>query len=431
MLNPGNGCVGGAAILFDLRGNGPVARTLSLVSTYSYNNTFYAHGGNFWANLYTPLGAKIHSKKAFQFFMKGNRWYQELHRMYNHGRDQGCGGLGAGQFLAYTAPRERLRVLGAHESVFAPNPPEALRPALETYHKRDYGACEKAAAALIGKGDTHGLDLQKAEQLRDAAALMQKSIAHDLAWMKSLIAENKPYEASLDLTQLRAVMPAGNAELAAIEEKLSDAGLKQALAQDKKRYDGYIKSLALQLPEAKEEVDGAEWKILVSREDFKRKPEDPKATVWRMKLLESLALAPRGWTESNFDDSTWTETTLPISWHLNHTALFRAPFEVADRDAVKALRLRQWAFRQEDMQVFINGKLVAKITPSGSGGKEISVPLNDHALKLLKKGRNTLAATYKNTWRWGRYFARNETERSNSVYNSGVHLILEMQEKEQ
>ena len=58
--------------------------------------------------------------------------------------------------------------------------------------------------------------------------------------------------------------------------------------------------------------------------------------------------------------------------------------------------------------------------------KEMEVELNDHALKLLKNGRNTLSATYKNTWRWGRYFARNETDKSSSVYNGGVHLILDM-----
>jgi len=117
-----------------------------------------------------------------------------------------------------------------------------------------------------------------------------------------------------------------------------------------------------------------------------------------------------------------------MSWHLNHTAVFRAPFEIKDPSKVKALRLRQWAFRQEDIQVFINGELVAKITPSGSGGKEIEVPLSEDAIKLLRRGRNTLAATYKNTWRWGRYFARSETETSSSVYNCGVHLLLDMQE---
>jgi hypothetical protein len=58
------------------------------------------------------------------------------------------------------------------------------------------------------------------------------------------------------------------------------------------------------------------------------------------------------------------------------------------------------------------------------GGSEITVPLNDHALKLLKTGRNTLAATYKNTWRWGRYFRGGD-----SVYQGGVKLTLEMQER--
>jgi len=426
-LNPGNGGVAGAAILFDLRGNGPVARTCSLVSTYSFNNTSYAHGGHFWVNFYTPLGAKIHSKKAFRFFMNRNRWYQELHRMHDHSRQQDRV-FGAGQFLAYVAPRERLRILGAHESVFAPNPPEALRSALDAYHKRDYAACEEAAASVIEKGDTYGLDLQKAEQLRAAAALVQKSIAHDLARARRLIAENKLYEASQDLTQLKAVMPDGNAELAAIEKTLSDPAAKEILAQGKKRYDAYIRSLALRLPPEKEETEeenGAEWRELVSCEDLKRGVEGPKATMWRMKTLEALSLAPEGWTESDFDDSTWTETTLPISWHDNHTAVLRARFEVADPDAVKALRLRQYAFRQDAIQVFINGKPVAKISESG-GGSQITVPLNDHAMKLLKNGRNTLAATYKHTWRWGRYFRGKD-----SVYHGGINLTLEMQEPEQ
>jgi len=426
MLGPGNGGVAGAAILFDLRGNGPVARTCSFVATHCYNNTWGAHGGHFWLNFYTPLGAKVHGEKSFQFYMKGNRNWQELHRMHDHSRQQNRT-FGAGQFLAYVAPRERLRMLGTHESVFAPNPPGALVPALEAYHRRDYAACEKAAASLIEEGVMHGLDLQKAEQLREAAALIQKSIAHDLARVRSLMTENRPYEASLDLAQLKAVMPESNAELADIETKLSDPALKEALKQDKKRYDAQIKSLAIQLPPEKPEEDGAEWKELVNVVDIKRrqKPEDPepKVTLWRMKILESLALAPEGWTENAFDDSGWTETTLPISWRDNHTAVLRAPFEILNKRDVKALRLRQYAFRQDAIQVSINGRAVAKISESG-GGSQITVPLNDHAVKLLKNGRNTLAATYKHTWRWGRYFRGKD-----SVYHGGVNLSLEMRER--
>ncbi len=78
----------------------------------------------------------------------------------------------------------------------------------------------------------------------------------------------------------------------------------------------------------------------------------------------------------------------------------------------------------ESIQVFINGKPVAKISESG-GGSQITIPLNDHAVKLLKNGRNTLAATYKHTWRWGRYFRGKD-----SVYHGGVNLSLDMQGKD-
>jgi hypothetical protein len=137
--------VAGAAILFDLRGNGPVARTCATVSTFStYNNTAYAHGGHFWANLYTPLGPKVAGQKQFQFFMKGNRNYQELHRMHDHSRQEDRV-FGVGQYLAYVLPRARLRILGAHESVFATESPGSFEaPALAAYGQRDYAASEKA-----------------------------------------------------------------------------------------------------------------------------------------------------------------------------------------------------------------------------------------------------------------------------------------------
>jgi sialate O-acetylesterase len=358
-LDPGNGCVSGAAMIFDLRGNGPVARTCSLVSMYSYNNTSSFHGGNFWANLYTPLGVRVHSKEAFQFFMKGNRWYQEIHRMHDYSREYDRG-FGAGQYLAYTLPRKRLRILGAHESVFSPNPPEALAPALEAYRDRNYAACKNLVSSVIEKGEIYELDLQKAIQLKEAAVLIQKSIAHDFARLKSLVAVGKLFEASLDLPQLQAVMPRDHEELAAIAEKLNDPSLKKEFSQAKRNYDAYLKTLAPQHPQPTEEEAGATWTTLVSHKDLKSKTEDLNATPWRMKILESLSNAPDGWEGKEFDDSSWHETTMPISWHLNHTALFRAPFEISDKTKVKALRLSQYAFRQEEMQVFINGEMVAK-----------------------------------------------------------------------
>ena len=429
-LGAGNGAMGGAAILFDLMGDEKISRVNSHVATHCFNNTGYAHGGHYWLNLYTPLGAKIDGEKSFQKFMKGNRNYQTIHRMHNYSREQGAG-FGFGQYLAWVAPRQRLRITGAHESVFAADPPSALKEALESYYSRDYAACEKAADAVIGRKKLNGLDLQKAVQLRDAAKLIQKSIAHDVEKLKTLIAEKRPYEASLDLAQLEAVMPKGSSELDAINAALNQPEMKNLMGDDKKRYEADISSVLLKLPEPAEEsvTEGAQWRELVSQDSSKRgwpvKANNPlpEPTAWRMKIVESLSVAPEGWTTTEFDDSAWNEVHLPLNWRENHTSLLRAPFDITDPAAVAALRFNQHAKHMDGMQVYINGQKVALISEV-SGGRVVNIPLNDHALKSLKKGRNVLAVTYRHHLRWGSYFRG-----AGSASGGGLNVTLEMQGK--
>lgn len=427
-LGAGNGAMGGAAILFDLRGNKKLAKINSDVATHCFNNTGYAHGGHFWLNFYTPLGAKINGDKSLQKYMKGNRNYQELHRMHNHSRQQSRS-TSVSQYLAYVAPRERLRILGAHESVFAAKPPMALKAALDAYFERNYAACEKAVSAVLVRGKLNGLDLQKAEQLRDAAVMIQKSIAHDLAAVQKLIDEKKPYEASLDLIQLKAVMPEGDAALAAIEEELNSKEMKALQRDDQNRLQEYYKSLGLKLPQPKEAAtaNGTEWKELVSQgpkgqpRGWSGKVTTPQSdpTTWRMKVIESITQAPEGWTGIEFDDRTWMEGHLPLNWRDNHTSLLRATFDVSDPAAVKALQFNQHAKHMDHMRVYINGKLVARVT-AVAGGRTVGIPLNEVALKALKKGRNVLALTYRHHLRWGSYAGPS---------HGGLNVTLEMQER--
>ena len=96
--------------------------------------------------------------------------------------------------------------------------------------------------------------------------------------------------------------------------------------------------------------------------------------------------------ERDFDDSSWGEVQLPISWRENHTALLRAPFEVADPSTIEALRLNQFAKRLDNTRIYINGKLVARIS-GAEGGGTISVPLNDIALGALKRHGSVLLNT--------------------------------------
>ena len=330
--------------------------------------------------------------------------------------------MGAGQYLAYVAPRERLRILGAHESVFAPQPPAALKPALDAYYKRDYAGSEKAVRNALDRVDLYGLDLKKARQLLDAAVLMQKSIAMDLAKMKILIDDDKPYEASEYMDGLKAVIPEGHAEFAALAQLLRDPALKTALDADKQRLIAYRKALPLRGVEVttEREEEDAVWLPLVRA----RGKDVDNPTVWRMLTLEAQSLAPDGWTEPDFDDSGWDQTTMPTAWIDNHSAMIRTQFDIADPDNIAFLRLSQYAYNQQAIRVYINGAMVAKMTESGGGGR-VNFKLNDYAVKCLRKGKNTLAVTYKHNWRWGRYFRGKD-----SIYNGGVNLTLEMQEKE-
>ena len=73
--------------------------------------------------------------------------------------------------------------------------------------------------------------------------------------------------------------------------------------------------------------------------------------------------------------------------------------------------------------------LVAKINKV-SNNATLTAPLNKGALKALRNGTNTIAVTFKNNWRWGRYTSKYETARSNSVYNNGVTVLLDAKAKE-
>jgi len=435
ILSSSNGAKSLAAILFKFEGDLPTAHLNSFIAAYSYNNCHEAHGGNFWANAWTALGAYAHSKDAFMLFMQGNVWFRDLHRMYNHSYHQGSAGIGGGQFLAYVLPRHRLRILGAPESVFAGYPKDFFRPALEAHRQRDYARCAALVDDLMASSVLSTEDKAKAEQLRRIALELIESIQLDLDKVEGLIKEGKLYEAGLDLPQLEGVVAAGDERLAAIQQKLKDPAVKDAIAKDKVRYTAAMKALDfdISIPKPSTE-DESKWTCLTPQNGTVRSVfrdglgsvSEENATEWRMKVLESIEKAPNGWSEAAFDDSSWVETDLPMSWPLNHTALLRTTFNVENKKDIKALRVRMNTYRQQNMQVFINGKLVAKVNEA-SNNDGLSAMLTEQAVKALKDGGNTIAVTTLNNWRWGSYMAGVETDEANSVRNNGFTVLLDAQ----
>jgi len=125
--------------------------------------------------------------------------------------------------------------------------------------------------------------------------------------------------------------------------------------------------------------------------------------TWRMKVIEHIALAPDGWTEPTFDDRTWNEATVPISWTMYHTSLFRGKFHIEDKTQVDALRVCGKFFQQANVVIHLNGKLVAKVDNLGRGIGNTIAPLTGYAVKLLKDGENTMAISSRHQRRWGSY----------------------------
>lgn len=404
-----NGGRGMAAVLFKLKGDTRITNLNSLYCIFAFNNCEGGHGSNFFNGLWTPIGAYAYSKPAFINFMKNHHWYQDLRRTFNHSYKPSRGAAPAmANGLSLVIPRQRLRILGAPESIFAKNQKEMFKPALDAYYARDYKKAEKLAREKLASGEMAKEDKIKFQQLIRAAKELQESINDDLKRVEGLIKDGKLYEASLDIPQLKGVMPVGDIRLQPIEDKLATPQAKDLIKADKQRYDTLQNSLAFIFGEPKADPDKESmWQPLTTEAPFGkftankmgRAPED-KATKWRVKTLESISKAPKGWYEEDFDDSKWKEINFPNSWYVNHSLAARANFDVKDKSEIKALRVSLFAFRQQDIVIYLNGNLVAKVNNCQNSGNRINALLTPAALGYLRSGRNTICVATRNDWRW-------------------------------
>jgi sialate O-acetylesterase len=429
-LHTYNGGLSAAGILAGLTGDARAAHLCSLISTYSYDNTFDGHGGNFWNNFWTPLGAHAHSKAAYIHFWKGHRWYRECNRMFDGSliMNEGCS-LGAGPGLALVAPRRRLQIVGAPKSPFAVDAPEYLKPAVAAYQAKDYAGCEKLVNELLAAGTVGKDDRPRVEFLARAAKEIQESIASDMSRVEGLIKAGKLSEAGLDVVQLKGIVSAGQERLAAIEKALAVSGAAQKKGTGKKVAEEGDAVEAQLLRQKEKAVDDRKWECLVTEMATDKskagagKGPEAQASKWRLMVVESMDQAPAEWTTPGFDDKDWTQTTLPISWRMYHTALLRTTFNVADKKAFDGLRFRAWLFRQQGIEIYLNGKLIGKVNNLEEKTGNVDADFNESALKELKTGDNTLAIITRHNWRWGML--------SMHVYNDGFGFMLDARVKKQ
>jgi len=410
-LNTHNGGVSAAGILMRLEGNQPAADLCTFISTYSFHNTYGGHGGSFWNNFWTPLGARSYSREGFRHFMKKHRWYRELNRMFDGSLIQHTNGkAGAGCGIALVAPRNRIQIVGAAPSPFEVDAPAYLKPAVAAYWKRDYAGCVRLAQALLAGGAVSKAERPTVEYLERQAREIQLSIESDLRRMKTLAAEGNPGEARTFLAGLKGILPEDDQRLADLEAVIAAA--KQLPA-------GAVQaSTTTALAEKPRD-----WVRLVSeRPGGLGNPPAVMSThetpsVWKIKILESIEQAPDAWSSSSFDDKEWKTTSLPVSWRMYHTALLRTTFELEDVAQFDGLRFFAWVFRQQNIQIYLNGNLIGKVNELEGKTQNIQNEFKASALSHLRKGENTLAISTRHNWRWGMI--------QPTVYNDGFDFNLD------
>lgn len=392
-LGSDNGKLGTAAALYSLVGEKDTVEICSRNCVYAFNNTRGGHGGMFFNNFWTPVGAWAAGEAGFKHFMKGQTWWRELYRRSDGSFNQvGRGGIGVSYAIGYVAPKQRLRILGAPRSAFGANCPDYLKPALEAHGKRDYAEAEKLILKELD-GVIPAADMPVVKNMLESVRILRASIEHDLSLVERLIKEDKYYYASLELPQLKGVVAADDPRLKAVVAELeSPAGQTKAGAH-RSALEGAGKNKAAEQKQAGKpnEQKQGKWIDLI-----------PSAQ-WQMQVVEHVSQAPKGWIKPTFDDSGWNKATLPISWTMYHTALFRGRFNLEDKSSFECLRIVGSFFQQQNVLVYLNGELVAKVDEIDRGLGTVTGDLNEFALQQLKKGENVVCVVSRHKRRWGAY----------------------------
>jgi len=402
MISGHNGSRGLAAIYYDLVDNSRIAHLNSLYCCYAFNECNIGHASNFFNGMWTPIGASKQSKAAFSTFMKNHYWFQDLRRMYDHGYAPANG-----HHLALLVPRKRLQILGAPTSVFSTKAPSILKPALDAHYAKNYNLAKSLAKELLAKGELKSEERGMAEQLVQAIADLNVSLAFDLSKAESFLKKGNYYEASLDLKQLKGVLPSTHEQLLAIEKSVNDPVKKKLISQQQREYRDRMTALRTRDQKSQKSTHSEDvWDSLTTEESISHRNkgiglvEMGTATLWKAKVVESISQAPKGWTQNDFDDNAWFEGRLPFSWHLNHTLIARAEFNVKDKTAISKLRVSTHPFRQQNIVVYINGKIVAKINQCEGNKGWVRGELKKKALEHLHDGPNTISFRTTNDWRW-------------------------------
>jgi Family of unknown function (DUF6288)/Beta-galactosidase jelly roll domain len=410
-----NGKLGTAAALYSLvEGYEKAVDMCSIRCAYAFNY-HGGHGGPWFNGFWTPVGAYHAGPEKLQSYMKNQQCWRELLRDHT-GAIWETGNakekkdtLSTGFAIHWAMPRKKLRMFGAPRSLFGANAPAYMKEALAAHRNRDYASAEQLTLKLQASGTVPATDKARVDHFLDSVRTLKESVEYDLGFTEALLKKGNYTLASVELPQLEMVVSPSDPRLEAIAKAVGSAQAKAqlaaAIAQKQKNYqeslgdkgdskealkDGVRNDLANLITLVR---DGCEYTALKHGKSVTATYPVYTAkeqSQWCLLTIEDLKNAPTGWEQPGFDDSTWKKVSLPSkSWPTEPAIFLRTSFAVTDVNVFESLRIRGKANNHINFTIYINGKVVAKVTNISEGGMVFE--LKPESLALMKKGKNILA----------------------------------------
>lgn len=242
-----NGKNGSAAVAFYLLGAKPATQWFArLCASTNLQGFEGGHSGNFFNQLWAPLGAALSGRPNIRNFWSRFTSYRDLARRWDgsfvtqpwpHIRE---GDLGSGNYvrkgpmwstgafaLSYLVSTRRLAILGRQESVFGANPPEELKPALQLYRKKQFAECITAVESYGSSLNARVKNM--AHQLKAICERNLKSIEFTLADMHRRFEAGDLYTLKFQLQALESILAKDDPRLAPYYAAVQDPGNAEVL----------------------------------------------------------------------------------------------------------------------------------------------------------------------------------------------------------
>jgi len=438
-----NGKNGATALAFHLLGAQSAAQWFArLCASTNLADFEGGHSGNYFNQSWSPLGAALAGRENYSAFWSRFHTYRDLARrrdgsfMTQPLPDTREGDLGTGNYVAagpmwstggyaisYLAGTERLAILGRRDSVFAANPPDALKPALAHYRQKDFAGSKAAGEKL---------STSKNERVRRLAAQLVGISKRNLSSIRLTLADMARTLEAGDLAKLKwqlkafeSLVDPGDPRVQPFYQALKNKPSDEMLA-DGKRFHNLItgvswagskgheiiapKSQVIKLDRARlaelartgsepYRTAAAGWledhPFITTEPNTTLIPEPRKsgtataASSWR---IHSGKAPGSDWMNPSFSDHNWDRADLSAGkMKLNKEVLLRGSFTISDPEAVENL-LVDYSMATR-MRVYLNGTLVADVNPLNNAVAKWKNPiqLKPSCLNRLKKGGNTLA----------------------------------------